>query len=246
MARSTYRIAMGNSGEPRRHAMTSWSRRISSGGTPTGRIEVNLFRKLPRSTSCRRIPPMLCPARVSVTAAVMVAIVALNLQLGGTSSKAGATDAVRSAPDACRLLSATEASQLLRLSASSRAFTDLGFPVSRTTARNPTYSQCRFTPKSSPSQIRLIINTSLAKAPPLRIRAITARTEPGGRILTIERELAVWLPWMQEDLRGQGGSLTSVKDGDYVAVSVLYVRRDPLRAAEDAMRMVLSRISTSR
>jgi len=89
---------------------------------------------------------MLRPARASVTAVIMIAIVAFSLQLGGTSSKAGAADAVASAPDTCRLLSATEASQLLRLPSSGQAFTDLGFPVSQTTEPNPTYSQCRFTP----------------------------------------------------------------------------------------------------
>ncbi len=185
---------------------------------------------------------MLRPAGVSVTAAVMIAIVAFAFQLGGTSSKAGAADAVRSAPDACRLFSATEASHLLRLPTSSREFTALGIPVSRTTARIPTYSQCRFTSKSSRSQIRLVINASLAKAPPLRIEANTARTQPGGRVLTIDRALAVWLPWTQQGLRGQGGALSSVKDGDYIEVSLIYVHRDPLRAAEDAMRIVLPRL----
>jgi hypothetical protein len=188
---------------------------------------------------------MLRSARVSVTAVVLIAIVALTLQLGGTSSRAEATDAVRSAPDACRALSATEASHLLRLPVASQAFTDLGFPVSRTTAPNPTYSQCRFTSKSSRSEISLFINASLAKAPHLKIEAIAARTQPGGRVLTVDRELAVWLPWTQQNLRGQGGSLSSVKDGGYIAVNLIYVHREPLRAAENAMRIVLSRISTS-
>lgn len=188
---------------------------------------------------------MLRPARASVTAAVMIAIVAFTVQLGGASFKAGAADAVASAPDTCTILSASKASQL-NLPSSSQAFTDLGFPVSRTTAPNPTYSQCRFVAKSSPSQMRLIINANLAKAPRLRIEAITARTQPGGRILTIDREIAVWLPWTQTDLRGQGGVLSSSKDGDYVAVVLIYVHRDPLGAAEDAMRIVLPRISSSR
>jgi hypothetical protein len=193
------------------------------------------------------------PTRFRVAAVVMIAVVGFliavvgfTLQLGGTSSKAGAADAVHSAPDACRVLSAKEASNLLRLPASDQAVTDLGFPVSRTTAPNPTYSQCRLTFQSSRSQMRLIINASLAKAPPLRIQAMAARSEPGARILTIDRELVVWLPWTQQDLRGQGGSLSSVKDGDYIAVSLIYVHRDPLRVAEDAMRTVLQRISVSR
>jgi hypothetical protein len=52
--------------------------------------------------------------------------------------------------------------------------------------------------------------------------------------------------WLQQDLRGQGGSLSSVKDGDYVSVSLIYVHRDPLRAAENAMRIALSRVVSSR
>jgi hypothetical protein len=143
-------------------------------------------------------------------------------------------------------LSATEAGQLLRSPSSSQAFTDLGFPVSQTTALDPTYSQCRFTARSSRSQIRLIINADLAKAPSVSIQAIAARTRPGARILTIDRALAVWLPWTQQDLRGQGGVLNSAKDGDYIAVVLIYVHRDPLRAAEGAIRLALPRISNSR
>jgi hypothetical protein len=163
-----------------------------------------------------------------------------------TTSKAGASEAASPAPDACGVLSASEAGQLLKLPASSQALTDLGFAVSRTTAPNPTYSQCRFTSTASRSQIRLIINASLAKAPSLRIEAITARSEPGARTLMIDRTPGVWLPWTQQDLHGQGGSLSSVKDGDYIAVSLIYVHRDPLHTAEDAMRLVLQSISTSR
>ncbi len=94
-------------------------------------------------------------------------------------------------------------------------------------------------PEEAQSEITLIINADVTKAPSLRVEAITARTQPGARILTIDRALAVWRPWMQPDLREQGGVLSSVKDGDYVAVVLIYVHRDPLRAAEDAMRIVL-------
>jgi hypothetical protein len=193
-----------------------------------------------------RISRVLRADRFSVTAVVIIAIAAFTLQLGGTSSKAEAADDGPFAPDTCRLLSAAEASQLLRLPSSSQAFTDLGFPVSRTAARNPSYSQCRFTSTSSQSQIRLIVNADLAKAPSLRIEAIAAKTQPGARILTIDRALTVWRPWTQQDLRGQGGVLSSAKDGDYIAVVLVDVHRDPLRAAEDAMRVVLPRISSSR
>ena len=188
---------------------------------------------------------MLRPARVTVTAVIMIAVVAFALQLGGTSSKVGAADAVVSAPDTCKLLSATEASQLLRSPSSGQAFTELGFPVSQTTAPSPTYSQCRFTTTSSRSQIRLIINADLSKAPSVKIQAIAARSQPGARILTIDQALAVWLPWTQRDLQGQGGVLSSEKDGDYIAVVLIYVHRDPFRSAEDAMRLVLPRISSS-
>jgi hypothetical protein len=181
---------------------------------------------------------------MSVTAVVMITVFAITLEPGGTSPKAGATDAASYAPEACSVLSAAEAGQLLKTPASSQAFTDLGFPVSPTTPPDPTYSQCRYTLVSTRSQIRLIINASLAKAPSLRIQAITARVQPGGRTLTIDRELAVWVPWTQLGLRGQGGSLSSVKDGDYIAVSLIYVNRDPLIVAEDAMRLVLPRISS--
>jgi len=188
---------------------------------------------------------MLRPARVTVTTVITIAMVSFALQLGGTSSKAGAADAVASAPDTCVLLSATEASQLLRSPSSGQAFTELGIPASQTTASSPTYSQCRFTPTSSRSQIRLIINADLSEAPSVRIQAIAARSQPGARRLTIDRALAVWLPWTQQDLRGQGGVLSSVKDGDYIAVVLIYVHRDPLGSAEDAMRLVLPRISSS-
>ena len=186
------------------------------------------------------------PARVTVTAVIMIATAAFALQLGETSSKAGAADAaVASAPDTCMLLSATEASQLLRSPSSSQAFNELGFPVSPTTAAIPSYSQCRFFTTSSQSQLRLIINADLSKAPSVRIQAIAARSQPGARILTIDRALAVWLPWTQQDLRGQGGVLSSVRDGDYIAVVLIYVHRDPFGSAEDAMRLVLPRISSS-
>jgi len=189
---------------------------------------------------------MLRPARIGVMAVVTIAVVAFILQLGGGSySKAEAAEDLRSAPDACRLLVATEATQLLGVPFSSQAFTDLGFPVSPTTAPNARYSQCRFASTSQRSQIRLIINADLANSPSVRVQAIAARTQPGGRILTIDRALAVWLPWTQQDLRGQGGVLSSTKNGDYIAVVLIYVQRDPLRAAEDAMRIVLSKISNS-
>lgn len=189
---------------------------------------------------CRSISTMLRAVRVSVTA--VIALVAFTLQLGGTSFGAGAAV---SAPDTCSLLPAMEASQLLRSPFSSQAFTDLGFRVSGTTAQNPSYSQCRYTSTSSQSQMRLIINADLAKAPRLRVEAIAARAQSGSRVLTIDRALTVWLPWTQENLRGQGGQLSSVKDGDYIAVILIYVHRDPFRAAEDAMRLVLPRISSS-
>jgi hypothetical protein len=184
-------------------------------------------------------------ARVGATAVAMIVLVAILLLLGGTPSTAGASGAASPAPDACGVLSVSEAGQLLKLPASSQAFTDLGFAVSATTAPDPTYSQCRFTSTASRSQIRLIINASLAKSPSLRVQASTARIEPGARTLTIDRTPAVWLPWTQQDLRGQGGSLSSVKDGEYIAISLIYVHRDPLRTAEDAMRLVLPRISSS-
>jgi hypothetical protein len=143
-------------------------------------------------------------------------------------------------------LSVTQASQLLRSPSSSQGFTELGFPVSQTTAPTPTYSQCRFTSTSSPSQIRLIINADPSKAPSVRIQAIAARGQPGARILRIDRVLAVWLPWTQRDLRGEGGVLSSLKDGDYISVDLIYVHRDPIDAAEDVMRLVLARIPSSR
>jgi len=188
---------------------------------------------------------MLRRARISFTAGVMIAVVALTLQGCGTSSTATHADVAAPSPDACRLLPATEVSHLLGLPASSQAFTDLGIPVTPNTARNPTYSQCRLTAKSSQSQIRLIVNASIAKAPSLRIEALASRTQAGGRVLTIDRALAVWLPWTQQDLRGQGGTLSSTEDGDYIAVALIYVHRDPLSVAEDAMHFVLPRISTS-
>jgi hypothetical protein len=67
---------------------------------------------------------------------------------------------------------------VFELHASSRAFTDLGFPVSPNTTPNPAYSQCRFTLKSLQSEIRLIINANLSKAPLLSIQA-GHRTEQG-------------------------------------------------------------------
>jgi hypothetical protein len=182
------------------------------------------------------------PARIGVMAIVVIAVVVFTLQSGGASPKAGAADAVPFAPDACRLLSATKVSHLLRLPVSSQTFTDLGFPVSRNTAPNPTYSQCRFASESSRNRISLIVNASLAKAPPLTLQAIAARGQTGARVLTIDRTLAVWMPWTQHDLRGHGGELSSVKHGDYIAVVLIYVHRDPLRVAEDAMRIVLPRI----
>jgi hypothetical protein len=195
--------------------------------------------------SHRRFSGIIGAAGAGATTVALIAVVTITLVLGGGSSNAGASDAARSAPDACRVLSASEAGQILKLPTSSQAFTDLGFAVSGTTTPDPTYSQCRFTSPSSRSQIRVIINASLAKAPSLRIQAITARIEPGGRGLTIDRIAAVWLPWTQQDLRGQGGSLTAVEDGDYIAVSLIYVHGDAIGAAEDAMRLVLPRISSS-
>jgi len=189
---------------------------------------------------------VLCPALVSVTKVIIIAMVALTFQLGATSSHAEAAATVPSAPNACGLLSSAEATQLLRSPASSQAFTDLGFPVARNTAMNLTYSQCRFTSMTSRSQIRLTVNGDLAKAPSLSVEAIAARVQPGARVLTIDGALGVWRPWTQQDLHGQGGALSSVKDGDYIDVALIYVHHDPLRIAEAAMRMVLPRISNSR
>jgi hypothetical protein len=149
---------------------------------------------------------------------------------------------VFSGPNACGLLSTTEAAQLLGSPVSGEAFTDLGFPISPDTAPNPTYSQCRFTSTASQSQMRLIINASSATAPPVREEAIAARAQPGYRVLTIDRALTVWAPWTQQDLRGQGGVLSSSKNGDYVSVTLIYVRRDPERAAEHLMGIVLPRL----
>ena len=145
------------------------------------------------------------------------------------------------APDACGLLSNTEATQLLGSPTSGQAFTDLGFPISSRAAPNPTYSQCRFTSATSQNQITLIVNASPSKAPNLSIQAVSARVD-GGQVLTIDGVTAVWLPWVQADLHGQGGQLSSVKDGNYVAVVLIYVHDDPLGVAEDAMRTVLPRI----
>lgn len=180
---------------------------------------------------------------------VLVALLALGVLVTGCSahsapSKVDAAAITSFAPDTCGLLSVTEASELLGSPATSQAFTDLGFPVSSHTARNPSYSQCRFTSESSQRQIRLIVNTDLAKAPRLSVQESVARVEPDDRALTIDHTTAVWLPWTQEDLRGQGGSLDSVKDGDYIAVVLIYVDRDPIRIAGDAMRSVLGRISS--
>jgi hypothetical protein len=183
------------------------------------------------------------PTRSGVTAVVLIATLAFALQTGGTPAPAGAAG-VHSAPDACTLLSATDASQLLRLPLSGQAFTALGFPVSPTTAVNPSYSQCRFSSTSAQSQITLIVNAVLAKAPPQRVEAIAAKAQPGGRVLKIDGAPAVWLPWTQQNLRGQGGVLSSTKDGDYIAVDLIYVHRDPLGAAEAALRIVLPRISS--
>jgi hypothetical protein len=158
------------------------------------------------------------------------------------SSEGEAAGGVASAPNACGLLSTTEATQLLRAPVSGQAFTDLGFPVSPNESPNPTYSQCRFTSTASQSQIRLIINASPASAPSVRDGAIAARGQPGYRILTIDRALTVWAPWTQQDLHGQGGILSSTKDGDYVAVALVYVHRDPLRVAEHAMQIVLPKL----
>jgi hypothetical protein len=189
---------------------------------------------------------MLRPVRIGHRAVVTIAVVAFILQLGGrSSSKAEAAEVLRSAPDACGLLLATEATQLLGVASSSQAFTDFGFPVSPTAAPNASYSQCRFASTSKRSQIRLIINADLAKSPSVRVQAFAARAQPGGRVLTIDRALAVWQPWTQHDIRKQGGVLSSTKDGDYIAVVLIYVQRDPLRAAEDAMRIVLPKISNS-
>lgn len=181
-----------------------------------------------------------------MTKVVLIAMVALALQLGATSSEAVTAATVTSAPNACGLLSAAEATHLLRSSALSQEFTDLGFPVARNSAPNPAYSQCRFTSKSARSQIWLIVNASLAKAPSLGIEAITARAQSGGRVLTVDGSLGVWRPWTQQDLRGQGGQLSSIKDGEYVDVVLIYVHRDSVRLAEGAMRMVLPRISNPR
>lgn len=155
-------------------------------------------------------------------------------------SEGNAVGGVTYAPDACGLLSNTEATQLLGSPASGQAFTDLGVPISPSATANPTYSQCRFTSATSQSQIRLIVNASPSKAPNLSIQAISARVD-GGQVLTVDGVTAVWLPWIQADLHGQGGQLSSVKDGNYVAVILIYVHDDPLGVAEDAMRTVLPR-----
>jgi hypothetical protein len=183
-------------------------------------------------------------APVSLVAVVMIAVVGCTAQLGGPSSKAAA-DPRPSAPDACTLLSVKQASHLLGSPASAQAFTDLGFPVSGHGARNPAYSQCRFTARSARRQIRLTINSVLAKAPPLKVEALAARGQPGSRILRIDGALTVWRPWTQRDLRRQGGVLSSVKDGDYVEVALVYVHRGPLGVAEGVLRVVLPKIPAS-
>ncbi len=91
----------------------------------------------------------------------------------------------------------------------------------------------------------MIVNATLSKAPSVRVQAIAATADPGGHVLAIDRGLTVWLPWTQSDLRGEGGTLSSIKDGDYIAVILIYVPRAPLRKAEDAMRVVLPRITST-
>jgi hypothetical protein len=188
---------------------------------------------------------MLSRTRVRVSASAAIAAAALTVQLSGASLTAGAAAVASVAPNACSLLSVNEASQLLGSPASSEAFTDLGFPVSPNTPPNPSYSQCRFSANSSRSEIRVIVNASVSRAPSLRIQAIAATTHPGGRVLAIDRAPAVWLPWTQSDLRGEGGTLDSIRDGDYIAVILIYVHHDPLHQAEDAMRIVLPRITST-
>ena len=147
------------------------------------------------------------------------------------------------APDACGLLSNAEASTLLRAQAVGKAYTSLGFPVSSRTPATPTYSQCRYTSQSTPGEIRLFVNASPANAPSLAVMQRAAAGNPGDRILTIDGSTAVWQPWTQQNLQGQGGSLDSVKKGDFVEIVLVYVARDPASVASDAMRLaVLSRI----
>lgn len=166
---------------------------------------------------------MLSRTRVGVSVFAAIVATALTVQPSGAFLTAGAAVIAPAAPNACSLLSVNEASQLLGSPASSEAFTDLGFPVSPTTAPDPTYSQCRFSASSSRSQIRVIVNATLSKAPSVRVQAIAATADPGGHVLAIDRGLTVWLPWTQSDLRGEGGTLSSIKDGDYITVILIYV-----------------------
>jgi hypothetical protein len=161
-----------------------------------------------------------------------------TLPLRGTKPPAVA----HNAPDACGLLSNAEASTLLRAQAVGKAYTSLGFPVSSQTPATPTYSQCRYTSQSTPGEIRLFVNASPANAPSFAVIQRAAAGNPGDRILTIDGSTAVWQPWAQQNLQGQGGSLDSVKKGDFVELVLVYVASDPAAVANDAMRLVLSRI----
>jgi hypothetical protein len=158
------------------------------------------------------------------------------------SSQRASTRSGLSGLNACGLLSTTDAAPILGSPVSGEAFTELGFPISPNTAPNPTYSQCRFTSTTSQSQMRLIINASAATAPPVSEEAIAARAQPGYRVLTIDRALTVWAPWTQQNLRGQGGVLSSTEHGYYVSVTLIYVHRHPERVAEHLMQIALSKL----
>ena len=161
-----------------------------------------------------------------------------TLPFPGTAAPAAA----HNAPDACGLLSSAEASTLLRAPAVGKPYTSLGFPVSSRTPANPTYSQCRYTSPSTAGEIRLFVNAAPAKAPRFAVILRAAAGKPGDRILTIDGSTAVWQPWAQQNLQGQGGVLDSVKQGDFVEIVLVYVARDPAAVAGDAMRLALSRI----
>lgn len=189
---------------------------------------------------------------VLVAAAAIGTIVGVSFRGSSPGARSGAPTVVlrgttppaaaHNAPDACGLLSSAEASALLHAPAVGKAYTSLGFPVSSRTPANPTYSQCRYTSQSTPGEIRLIVNAAPANAPPFGVIRRAAAGKPGDRVLSIDGSTAVWQPWAQQDLQGQGGALDSVKKGDFVEIVLVYVPRDPAAVANDAMRSALSRI----
>jgi hypothetical protein len=178
-----------------------------------------------------------CEVVVSVVIASPAPVIA-------TFGQAEVAAAVPSVPNACGLLTSADAAQLLGSPASGQTFTALGFPSPANAASDPTYSQCRFTSTTSRSELNLIINALPAKSPSVSEEALAARDRPGYRVLTIDGALTVWTPWTQQGLRGQGGVLSSSRNGEYVAVVLIYVHRDPFKVAERASRMVLAKLSS--